>query len=108
MIPDTVLGLALVSLATFWAWETVLSVLPWEVPSYLQPFTVLVLAAGALYVPEVLLWAAASAGVVGLLHTAVRRSQEMPLSLQRPRRSRDPDPGPILPGGVGGRVPLLP
>jgi len=102
------LGLILASLATFWAWETVLTVLPWEVPATLKPFLVPVLAAGALYSPEWLLWAAAVSGAVGLLHTLVRRLQETPTTIQRQRRGSGLDPGLSLPGGVGGRVPSLP
>jgi hypothetical protein len=100
LLPDTLLGLVLLALAAFWAWETVLSVLPIALPAWLQPFLVLGIAYGAQYLSEPLLWAAAAAGAVGLLHTWARSEVEtQPLTLQRPRRST-----PVLPG----RVPDLP
>lgn len=88
--------LLIAALAVFWAWETLLVVLPWTIPPWLQPFVVL---AGAVLFcwPD---WrvAGATAGAVGLLHVAVRGVIEPPVPAQAVR---------VRPG-VGQRVPNLP
>jgi len=90
-----VLALIIASLAVFWAWETLLVVVPWTIPAWLQPFIVLAGALGFCW-PD---WrvAAAAAGAVGLLHVAVRGSTT-PVTAEAVR----------LRPGVGSRVPDLP
>lgn len=90
------LALLVAALAVFWAWETLLVLSPWTIPSWLQPFVVLV-AALVFCWPD---WrvAGAAAGAVGLLHVAVRGVIEPPVPAQAVR---------VRPG-VGSRVPDLP
>lgn len=99
--------LLLTVLAVFFAWETLLSIVPSAVPGAVRPLMVAGLAYGSTYVPEPLLLAGAVAGAVGLLHVLVTLAGASTPSLvdqiRLPRRSRDP-----LPRGVGSRVPSLP
>lgn len=90
------LTLLIASLAVFWAWETVLVLVPWTIPPWLQPFIVLA-ASLAFCWPD---WrvAGAAAGAVGLLHVAVRGVIE-PVAPAQAVRVRP---------GVGQRVPDLP
>lgn len=71
---DLLLGLLLLSLATFWAWETLLGLLPDRVPAQTYPFFVLGLALGLSLLPENLLSVVAAAGTVGVLRIIVRAS----------------------------------
>ena len=94
-------------LAVFWAWETLLAVVPDRVPAALHPLLVAGLAYGAAQVDDVLLTAAAVAGAVGILHVLARlagaSTPDLVSQIRLPRRSHDP-----LPRGVGQRVPNLP
>lgn len=81
--------LLLATLAIFFAWETVLSVVPWTIPQVIQP--VLVYGAALAYSWPDWRFALSVAGAVALLHTlAVLRggsSGGAPQMIQRPGRA---------------------
>ena len=64
----------LVALATFWAWEALIGLLPFRIFPLLQPFVVASLAYGLLFVPVHVLMAGAAAAIVALLHVALRQA----------------------------------
>lgn len=107
MQPDSVLYFTLVALAAFWAWETFLTVIPWDLPAWLLPVLVLV-PTGLIvtYASDTVLLVLAGAGAVGVLHTWVRDSSGAnPIALRPGRGSQEPT---VLPRGAGSRLPDLP
>lgn len=78
--------LLLAILAVFFIWETVLSVVPWTIPYWLQP--VLVYGAALAYVWSDWRLALAVAGAVGLLHVlAIGKNVGQVTAIRRPGRS---------------------
>jgi hydrogenase/urease accessory protein HupE len=90
--------LLLISLGTFTAWEWVAVALPFSLPAWLQPITVVGLAYEVQRLPERWLLAVAAAGAVALLHTVVRGGVVEAPPLRVPRRHP----------ATGRRVPDLP
>lgn len=64
--------LLLVALATFWAWEALIGLLPCRIFPLLQPFVVAGLAYSLLFVPVHVLLAGAAAAVVAVLVVGLR------------------------------------
>ena len=60
------------ALAAFWAWESLLGLLPFRVPGPAQPFLVAAIAYGISLLSVTLVTAAAAAAVVGILHVMTR------------------------------------
>lgn len=100
----------LLAFATFLAWTTIASFLPFRVPGRLQPFVVLAIAYGLHFLPSLWLILVAATGGVALLISLVgdaldpwdwtRLKKLMPKDLTG-RKARKPAPG------VGARVPRL-
>lgn len=78
----------LLALASWWAWETLVSSLPFRIPARLAPGVVFLLALLGLHLSPVLVTAAAAAGVVALLHLLVVQfgSAPEPWTLRLPQR----------------------
>jgi hypothetical protein len=97
----------LLVLAVFWAWETVLAVIPDQLPPALHPFLVAGLAYGAVAVPHPILVATSIAGAVGILHTMLSlaglSTPKVIDAIRLPRRQSPP-----VGRGVGSRIPNLP
>jgi hypothetical protein len=78
-------------LAVFFIWGTVLSVVPWAIPGWLQPL--LVYGAALLFVWPLWHFALAVAGGVGLLHVLSGLSS----GSSKPQMIRRPGRGPRIP-----------
>jgi hypothetical protein len=63
-----VFQLVTAALALFWAWECLVALLPFIIPSWLQPVLVLGGAVGVRYLPGTVLLVGAISGAVALLH----------------------------------------
>lgn len=87
------LTLLVASLAIFWAWETLTSLLPWYVPAWLQPLVVLGMCLAFVW-PD---WrtAMAAAGGVAVLHVVVRNASA-------------PEPTAVRMATLRNRIPRLP
>jgi hypothetical protein len=74
------LSLLIASLAIFWAWETLTSLLPWYIPAWLHPAIVFAMSLGFVW-PD---WrtAMATAGAVALLHVLVRQAAPAPQAVR--------------------------
>jgi len=104
-----------VSLASFWAWETLRSLLPFGVHARFAPFCVLALAFGLLHLPHVAVLAMACAAVVAFLRAVTRgpgpwSGSELWGFIHPPRRmSRRTMPGAQgrPPPDIGNRLPKL-
>ena len=66
------LELLILTLAVFGVWEAILSIVPWTIPPWLQPFIVTGIALGSTWPDLDPRLALAVMGAVGLLHVAVR------------------------------------
>lgn len=85
--------LILAALAVFFVWESTLSISPWTIWPWLQPF--LVYAASLAFCWPDWRTALAAAGAVGILHTVLRLesgSATAAVTVQRPRRGVPPLP----------------
>ena len=111
--------LILVSLASFWAWETVRSLLPFGIHARFAPVCVLLVAFGLLHLPHVVVLAMACAAVVAFLRILARGpgpwspsgalSDLREIAWPRPRMSRHTMPGAQgnPPSHLGNRLPRL-
>jgi hypothetical protein len=95
------LRIALIAFATFTAWEWLIVVSAVVIPAALQPVLVVAIAYGVQRLPLPWLAALAGAGMVALLHAAVRSGGAVPprSGLRVPRRQHP---------STGRRVPDLP
>lgn len=93
--------LVLAALAVFWAWEFLLVLSPVRVPPFLQPPLVAGLGYLATLLSATVLFPAAIAGAVAILHALTRAETPTPVAFQMPRRTGRRSE-------VGGRIPPLP